>query len=326
MKKKLLLIALSLLLGMQSFAQEATFNHLEGSVVIDGIANDAVWSDAHITEIIPDKNFVDEVPSISDVSVKAFWNDTAIYVMISATDNVWAPSWVTGGNAWQADMMEIYFDVNEVLEDGIGAGSGAPDWLTYNQGHHQYAPDWSETDPGVAAEFNGATWAGTYDGTDNGTFTAEYKVPFEALLDNTGTALDPYTRSIIGFDICIIDNDDGADDPTNRQRLVWSNDGTLGENFNNMDEAGTVTLDPTSYVSVVPGTLDKQSVYPTIAHDYIHLPDNTDMLEIFNTLGQRVLIVNTPGNQLDVSTLQAGLHFVRITKESEKRTVKFFKE
>lgn len=326
MKKELLFIALSIFLGNQTFAQEATFNHLEGPVIIDGIADDAVWSDSHITEIIPDKNFVDEFPSLTEVSLKAFWNDSAIFVMITATDNFWAPSWITGGNAWQADMLEIYFDVNEVLEDGLGAGTGSPLWLTYNQGHHQFAPNWSETEPGVAAEYNGTTWAGVYDGTDNGTFTAEYKVPFEVLLDNTESALDPYTRTVIGFDICIIDNDDGADNPTNRQRLVWSNDGTVDENFNNMDEAGTVTLDATSYVAAVPGTVDKLKVYPTIAHDYLHLPDNTTRIEIYNALGQRIMLMNTPGTQLDVSSLHTGLHFLRFRNGSIEKTVKFFKE
>ena len=326
MKKLLPLVALAVFFCTQAFSQEATFNFLEGEVTIDGVADEAVWSDAHITEIVPEKFYRDEVPSLTDVSVKAFWNDTAIFVMITATDDIWAPSWVTGGNAYEADELEVYFDVNEVLVDGLGTGSGSPDWLPYQEGHYQFAPNWSETDPGVAANFNGATWAGTYDGTDDGSFTAEYAVPFSVLLDKTGTALDPMARPTIGFDVTLIDNDDGAADPTNRQRLVWSNDGGMDENWRNMDEAGVVTLDATSYVSVETNNVENLSVYPTFASDYINLPAELNSVEIFNSLGQRIKLVNNPGSILDISSIQAGLHFVRVTKDSNQSITKIFIE
>jgi hypothetical protein len=73
----------------------------------------------------------------------------------------------------------------------------------------------------------------------------EHFVPFANLKDEDGVAITSSTERPLGFDVTIIDQDEGI--TTSRQRCVWSNDGngnngSTDESWNNMDGAGTITL------------------------------------------------------------------------------------
>jgi hypothetical protein len=326
MKKGLLLIALALFVGSMAFGQgkTATWYYLvDGDITADGVMDDDIWSDANVTTIVPDVFFQAEVPTLTDVSVKAFWNDDNIYVGITATDDVWCPSWVTGGNDYQADKIEIYFDTNETLADGVGSHDPTT-YAAHYMGHHQFAANWSETDPGTPVDAAGATFAGTYDGVDGGSYTAEYIVPWSTIPDETAATIDPFSRVQIGFDANLADNDDGAAAPTARKRLMWSNAGGIDENWNNMDDAGVITLAiPTS---VKMNNVNNLKVYPTVTSDFINLPSMASSVEIFNTLGQRVQMVNNPGSQLDISALETGIHFVKVTKDNKESITKIIVE
>jgi hypothetical protein len=302
MKKGLLLFALIAFVGTLAFSQgkTATFNWIDDAPTLDGKADDAVWSNDAVTTLMPDVNFGSETPTLTDATIKAFWNDTAIFVFCSATDDLWQPSWVTGKADWESDKLELYFDVNSTLVDGGGAGGG--------NGHHQVAPNFNETAVGSITGGGGRFQADDYDG--DGYYAHEYSVSFASLTDSEGIALDPYVTTVIGFDVTFIDNDDG----TTRNRLDWANAGGTDENWNNMDDAGVVTFNATSVQMKV---ADKLSVYPTIASDYINIPQGVSSVEVFNTIGQRVMGVENPGQQVSVAELETGFHFVKVRKDGE---------
>ncbi len=71
----------------------------------------------------------------------------------------------------------------------------------------------------------------------------EYFIPWSVLLDENGADADLSTT--IGFDVSVADRD--VDEGGARNRMVWSNDGSLGvntgENWSSMDGAGHITFD-----------------------------------------------------------------------------------
>ena len=118
------------------------------SPTIDGQA-DILWNNVEAHNI--DLNFTGEFPTLYDATWKAVWNDTVICVLVEVSEDSFWPSWLSGLADWASDKPEVYFDVNEILEDGLGP---LPDGS--NQGHFQFAPNFSETEQGTLHFNNGA--------------------------------------------------------------------------------------------------------------------------------------------------------------------------
>ncbi len=221
------------LLCIESMAQtrpEALIKQAETTPVIDG-QTEAAWD---IAEKYPiDKNFQNEQPTIGNSTWQMLWTFEGLYLLLIIDDDDFFPHYVTGGNVWEFDDPEIYFDVNEVLEDGGGA-SGGPD-----NGHHQVAPPFkegfnngtlliAELDPPVEYAFL----------VNDPDYTAEYFIPFSYLTDNNGNEVT--IANDIGFDVQIIDRDAGD---SFRKRAVWANTGILDESWNYMDDCGIIRLE-----------------------------------------------------------------------------------
>lgn len=199
---------------------------------IDGIL-DAVWAEANMYNI--DVNFQTELPTLGssgDTNFRILWHDAGIYVFVTVADDHYFPAYVSGnGASYENDHVELYFDVNFVLEDGGGATTA---------GHHQIAPDLA------LAKENGLVTTGT-DGVvhsfmvANPTYVAEYFVPFAKLVNSDGGVYDG--TSDFGFDVTVVDRDPGD---AARKRAVWANDGNRGpatESWANLDEVGIMKLD-----------------------------------------------------------------------------------
>lgn len=200
--------------------------------VIDGVL-DEVW--ATVEQHNVDRPYTNESPTLGDEGEtywKALWDETGMYIIIVCKDDVWYPYSGTG-DAWTFDKIELYFDTNYVLDDGVG-GQGS------TTGNRQIAPDpdLSNLDGQLKTQTIQQGDVKYAYKVDDPEWTTEWFIPWESIPDKNGTLFD--LGATMGFDVSISDNDnDGA----GRKRLMWSNVGSVAENWTNMDDAGYITLD-----------------------------------------------------------------------------------
>jgi hypothetical protein len=240
--RKIFTLFLGVLIGVSAFAQrpEAVIKKATVKPVLDGVLDD-VW--AETDSLLLDKPFVttNGLPTLGESGEtwwKALWDEDGFYLFVNVTDNAYFPNYVKGsGNPWDYDKIEVYFDVNYVLEDAGAPANGA--------GHHQMAPDMTAAKEGgqLNTEDNGRQHAFK---VENPNYTAEYFVPWASLTTKDGTQLD-YSEPL-GFDITVNDSDPELD---TRRRAVWSNDGSIvAEAWSNMDECGIITLEGAQIIYV----------------------------------------------------------------------------
>ncbi|MCF8358195.1 MAG: T9SS type A sorting domain-containing protein [Prolixibacteraceae bacterium] len=206
----------------------------ETAPVIDG-TEDAVWANAQAHPL--ELNYRKNTPTV-EAYWKAMWCDSGMFVLINVLDDDHWPSWEVGGNPWDYDHGEVYFDVNENLDDGLGAADG--------DGHYQSAPAFADGSYGVTQtnptsnNIPGDIYAYQLDGEN---WVREHFFKFNNFLDYFGFPLDKsgfLNLSQIGFDVCINDQDEGV--TTSPQTKVWHNFGRVTSNWYNMDDAGTIAL------------------------------------------------------------------------------------
>ncbi|HPR61054.1 MAG TPA: sugar-binding protein, partial [Prolixibacteraceae bacterium] len=200
----------------------------ETAPVLDGVIDD-VWNDFDAIPV--SKNYLWENPTVN-AYWKAMWADSGIFVLIDVQDDVHFPAWEAGSSAtWEYDDIEVYFDVNENLLDGLGSKDGS--------GHYTYSPVFAETAYGTVQNTGPVSYSNLlYD--EN--FVSEMFFPFESFENDMAQPLTKNSfllRDAIGFDVYVIDRDSAE---TNRQRKVWQNNGLITENWANMDDAGTIRL------------------------------------------------------------------------------------
>lgn len=200
--------------------------------VIDGVLDD-VWADVEQHNV--NRNFTGESPTLGAEGTtywKALWDDDGMYIIIVANDDVWFPYSGTG-DAYRFDKIELYFDTNYVLDDHVGGQNQAT-------GNRQIAPD--PTLDKLDGEMLTQTILGgevkyAYK-VENPKWTTEWFVPWTSIPDGEGNLFDK--TATMGFDVDITDNDN---DGVGRKRAMWSNIGTVAENWSNMDDAGHLTLE-----------------------------------------------------------------------------------
>lgn len=203
--------------------------------VIDGVIDD-LWAD--VTQHNNDKPFVNEVPTVGDEGTtywKALYDDAGMYILVVVNDDAWLPYWAPGGgaNGWEYDKIELYFDTNYILNDGVGGQGGT-------SGNRQIAPDSADGSidgTPMTQTILGGTITYAYK-VENPAWNVEYFIPWESIPDGTGAIFD--RAGTMGFDVDITDRDPGD---AGRRRAMWANDGTVSENWNNMDDAGHITFE-----------------------------------------------------------------------------------
>jgi hypothetical protein len=166
---------------------------------------------------------------------KALWDDKGMYVIVVVNDNVWSPytGLVANSNDYNYDKIEMYFDTNYILEDGLGGQTGTT-------GNRQIAPN-PTLDKLDGEKLSTVVQGGTVNyafKVENPTWNFEIFVPWESIPDGQGVLFDK--TAPMGFDVQVTDNDDGLNA---RNRVYWSNAGLKDECWNNMDDAGHITLD-----------------------------------------------------------------------------------
>ena len=244
---------------------------------------------------------------------KALWDDENIYVIINVEDDDHYPAWeVPSTSTWEYDKPEIYFDVNDVLNDGAGPA-------TASSGHYQLSPGFVEADYDKTLTAVGTTQApgGTYAYILTGeSYIYEHAVTISSMSNVGGTPMDAATISSlpenVGFDATVIDQD--KDVTTARQRTVWqSGDGTEAEAWNSMDASGTITLLEASAINTVKTV--NVAVHPNPVTDFLTINADFDKVVINNILGQEVSSMNQiKTNKLDVGYLSKGIYIIKVYK------------
>ncbi|HET8809324.1 MAG TPA: T9SS type A sorting domain-containing protein [Flavobacteriaceae bacterium] len=82
---------------------------------------------------------------------------------------------------------------------------------------------------------------------------------------------------------------------------------------------GILGIDPAEFQNEI-------SVYPNPTHDNLFIANAENAsIEIFNVLGKRIVVQSdiASNEQINVSNLQTGTYFIRITSENKVETMKF---
>jgi hypothetical protein len=248
---------------------------------------------------------------------KALWDADNIYVLINVEDDDHYPAWVSGGNAWEYDKPEIYFDVNDALNDAAGPA-------TPSSGHYQLSPgfaDGSYDTPDLVATGTTQAPGGLFAYILTGeSYVYEHAVSIASMSNSAAVAMDCATIQAlpekIGFDATVIDQD--QDVTTARQRTIWqSGDGTEAEAWNSMDASGTITLVgdcvPENGINSVKTV--NVAVQPNPVTDFLTINADFDKVVINNILGQEVSSMNQiKTNRLDVGNLSKGVYIIKVYK------------
>jgi hypothetical protein len=262
-------------------------------------------------------------------TVTAYWKALCdcdnIYVLISVEDDDHYPAWESGGNAWEYDKPEIYFDVNDTLVDGLGPA-------TASSGHYQFSPGFDQDGYREMHEATGTSQApgGKYAYVLMGeSYVYEQSVSISSMSNKYGVAMEAeeisYLHENLGFDATVIDQD--KDITTARQRTIWqSGDGSEAEAWNSMDESGTLTLigmescggdcwDPSCFGGIEDEISVNVAVQPNPVEDILTINADFDKVVIHNMLGQEISGMSKPGNnKLDVSYLLKGVYVIKVYK------------
>ncbi len=310
MKKIYSLMIGLLLVGGMAMAQKH-YDVKGGSAEIDGYMEEA-WDG--IAEEAISLPFQAEVPTVTSY-FKAMFDADNFYVVVNVVDEGnHYPGWKSGGNNWEYDKPEVYWDWNEVLigETAVGASVDA-------SGHYQLADGFLEDSydlpitvvPSAVGNKNpGGTYAYSLSGED---YVYEMAVPFTNFYDVDGVQITKdiaVAKAAIGFDVTIIDQDEGI--TTIRQRAVWSS--AAEECWNSMDGAGTVKLIAGSANNMKNASL---SVYPNPAISNVTINADFNRVVISNILGQQVKDVAVKSKNLNISDLSKGVYVFKAFKNDK---------
>lgn len=304
--KKIYLFLIAMVMVAGVFAQVNI--NIEGTDTppeIDGII-DEVWDAVEPNAV--EQNFGEELPTVT-AYFKILWDNENYYVVLEVEDDDHWPSWVSGGNNWEWDKPEIYFDVNEVLIDGGGAG-------TADNGHWQQALAMEEAGYDVPQELPvagidpGGVVAYSLTGEN---YVYEWMIPFANMADIDGTIqdIDNMLGRPIGFDCTVIDQDEGI--TTARQRAVWQ--ATVEECWNSMDESGTITM-VGNKVGAKNLPVASMNVYPNPVQDVLSINGTYNKVVISNIIGQEVMSIET-SSSVNVSDLSKGVYVVKAYNNGE---------
>ncbi len=300
--KKIYLILIAFVVAIGATAQKANVDiKIAPAPTIDGYEDDAAWALFEATPL--EKNYGEEQPSITAAWFKAYYDEDNIYVFFSVEDDEHLPAWTQGVDAhWEWDKPEIYFDVNAVLADEVGAKNAG-------DGHWQYAPPFEEDKydtPYIGGDIGETvTWCYTLVGEG---YTVEYQFPLSSLTNADGEVLTAADFEALpekmGFDLTAIDRDSGDDA---RKRLVWQCN--VNEAWANMDDAGTLTFtgERVGFNEIKAASLN---VFPNPVQDVLTIDNSFNKVVITNIIGQEVKVLETSSKTINVSDLTKGVYVV----------------
>lgn len=313
--KKIYSLLIVLLFVGSAFAQKTAVIPRTAVVPeIDGYMDD-IWEEEFPNAELIDVNFQAEVPTLGESKWWALFDDDYFYLLIFADDDNHYPAWKKeGSNDYEMDKPEAYWDVNlDELADGVGA-------QTNNSGHYQLAQAFAEdsydgpvvvANPSLGDRNPGGTVGYSLDGEG---YYYEMAVPWANMPDKNGdvTTVAKIGTKEIGFDITIIDQDEGI--TTARARANWNNAGVINEGWVNMDDCGRITLE--QGVSAKNYKNRTMSVYPNPAVDNVTINADFNKVVISNILGQEVKSIAASSKVINISDLSKGVYVIKAYKNN----------
>jgi hypothetical protein len=287
--------------------------------VVDGIEEEA-WDDVDPVDI--STPFGTEQPTVT-AYWKALWDCGSIYVLINVEDDDHYPAWESEGNSWEYDKPEVYFDVNDTLIDGLGPADA-------NSGHYQFSPGFSDDyDMLHTVDSTAHTPGGTYAHSLTGeNYVYECAVTISSMHNKHGIVMNSAIiggwEQTIGFDVTIIDQDEGV--TTARQRLIWQcGDGSEAEAWNSMDACGTIAFvgecfddcwwGPGCLIGMDEDLTVHLAVYPNPVKDFIAIDTDFDRVVIHAILGREIVAINRiKSDKIDTGNLPKGIYIIRVFK------------
>lgn len=282
--------------------------------VLDGV-EDELWNS--IQPVTFNKPLVGDLPTPSEGTFKAVYNDTALFVLVTYADDDHFPFYEKDGSSgfenYNMDHIEIYTDVNSVLNDGKGPNDA-------NSGNYSVDPGFDVDKEGQIV-FGGG-WSGhtanrysAYKRNGEG-YTMEIAIPFQDnLITVDGLDFVPANGAVMGFDVVVVDRDEFSG--LGRQRVMWQNDNSegLGDPWMNMDACGTLT-----FSGVINGNQDIKSlnginIFPNPVTDYLKVNGDFTKAIIFDITGQKVMQGST--NEFNLSNLNNGMYIVNLYNKGE---------
>jgi hypothetical protein len=207
------------------------------ALLIDG-AEDVIWSEVPAVAI--ERNFMNEKPTMK-AYWKGMWDYNYIYVMVNVEDDDHYPAWEANNTTepWNWDRADLFFDVNDVLKDGLGPQE-------ISTGHFQTAPGFEENGYGIEhlEACNNLNCVSSYYAYQlyGENYRYEWKIPLINFVNKNSEKLDIANLKtiVIGYDVTIADQDEGV--TTLYQRKVWQSDGKYDGKtcWDCMDHAGKV--------------------------------------------------------------------------------------
>lgn len=317
--KKLSAFLVLCLFVLSAMAQDATIKKFPGSnvPVIDGTI-DASWDGVDENEITVNvgndantDNDGDPLPTLDYASWKMAWNDTAVFILISAEDDNFCNEWCTSKTDWESDRIELFFNVNsaDMLDDSLGAINGP------GNGTMQITSPWVQDADQAAAHFtNWQSLVFNYGYViDGDAYDYEFAIPFTTLTNADGNAYVPSDGSQFGFQVAICDVD--LADVANRKFLNWID----CDAWTSMHNAGIIEIsDEEISVGIYNYEITSINMYPNPASTSVTIDAVFDEIEINNIIGQKVLsIQNIQSEIVDISNLETGIYFISIYNNNE---------
>jgi hypothetical protein len=294
--------------------------HASGPMVMDGLANEAGYSDLQSTDIFNPTGW-DGTDDDFNASFKITWDNLYLYICASITDDIRESYKGSYTNPWTFDNFEIFLQL-----DTCTIPSG------FNSRTIQLRICRSLDSVEMAGRATRSAYRYYMEDLDTG-WICEVAIPWTCVLESgEGPELSSnYRNTMIGFEFQGSDSDNPDGDPTIGNRDVqtaWDDDepGYVDEEtaWNNTAIFGRITL------STALATTDLQQskyiLFPNPASSAIHLRDIEpgSSLVIFNISGTKVMELNQINAQtpINVTALKSGLYTAIINGRESVRFVK----
>ncbi len=253
---------------------------------IDGVI-DGLWNNVAATAMNNVFNGGFDDAADHSASFKAVWDATNLYVLVEITDQTLVNS--TGGD-YERDCAELLIDI-----DNAGG--------TNYDNDKQIRYIWNDADYN-----NGKGVSAQADVT--GGWLIEIALPW-TYLDENYTAVE---GALIGMDVSSTDND-----ATNREGThAWM--ATEDNGWWNPSVFGQVELGMLISTDISEEKAVELLIYPNPATDVIRIANinSTDVVEVFNPLGNKVKEVIAKDGMISIADLAAGIYMVKVNETTVK--------
>ena len=311
--------------------------------VIDGIENDAAWTNVAWNEI--NQVFHGDVfgtnPTVDQAldltaRFKITYDTNKIYLLFDVIDDkvIQDPDQVNNG--WLGDKIEVYFGLSgfdplKGAEQALARqfaftaqNGGAKYWGEIGSHNYGYAKTFFNLNDSYA---NAATivtpemW-NQLGVTGACVLNSQTHYTYEVAIDRTLALASFVDNSTIAFDVNVSDHDvnTAAGWDGDRNRKCWYFHETTDELYNKMTGAGQLTLSGTTGVQAI-----SQEMNYSIQNNILRLKNTGNVnIRVFNTVGKNVLSVAN-SEQINIESLNPGVYIATIQNGTEISKIRFVK-